>query len=83
MDTNVYKGLVYCGDCGKLMHFNNRGKGQYRYLCIDKECKNCNSITKRMLDDILREEIKKLRSIILTKEKEKSIEEEFNSKRLS
>lgn len=69
-ETNTFKGLLYCLDCGKLLKFDNRGNGKYRYYCLNKECKNFNSISKNIIEKIVKEYLGKVCNEIIIKEKE-------------
>lgn len=78
MDENPFKGLIVCADCGKTMRLekrNNSKKGifDYRYYCNNVECKYGNSISKTILEEIIKQELLDLKSVIL-KNKDKFIE---------
>lgn len=78
MDENPFKGLIVCADCGKTMRLekrNNSKKGifDYRYYCDNPECKHGNSISKAILEEIIRQELSGLKSVIL-QNKDKFIE---------
>lgn len=74
LDENIFKGLVYCPDCGKLMRYEqiiDRKTYQShigRYLCNNKYCNYSNSIRKKFLLEIIRNELLDLKHYILSNE---------------
>lgn len=80
-----YKGLIYCGYCGKKLRLNKRNEalnqtsGGYRLSCRDKHEAGAGSINNLELEFVLKEEIKALRDFLLSK-KEQFIEfiDDFN-----
>ncbi len=72
---NIFKGLLYCADCGKVLRLERKtkvkeGKFDYRYYCANEECEFTNSISKRILEDVVTQEILQMRNFILTKEEQ-------------
>lgn len=69
IEDNIYKGLIYCADCGRLMKFErkrNRKTGKfdfYRYYCNNKNCKNFNGIQIKWLNELLKKELKKYKPL--------------------
>lgn len=71
LEDNVFKGLIYCEDCGKTMRFERRtsnGEPDYRYLCNKADCQHTNSLTKRVLEAIVTRDLLELKEYILSKE---------------
>ena len=71
---NVYKGLIICADCGKPMNIERRnkekGKFDYRYHCGKPYCKFTNSITRTELETLIKDELFKLKSVVLKNKQE-------------
>ncbi len=70
---NVFRGLIYCADCGKPMRLERRSKDNgenynYRYYCNEDSCTFTNSISKTMLENVIYKEFCELREYILSKE---------------
>ena len=69
----AYKGLLYCGYCGKKLRFNKRSEtlnqdsGSYRFSCRFKHEEGTGTINNIELEYILTSEIKALRDLILSK----------------
>lgn len=82
VEDNVYKGLLYCTDCGKPLRLERRKNSkkenyEYRYYCNNKQCKNCNSISRNILDKILFNEIKVfIKCLFINQEKIKFLNNE-------
>lgn len=73
LTENSFKGIMYCADCGRAMRIekrNNHKKGifDYRYYCNKPDCEHSNSISKKMLETIVKKELMALKSIILRNE---------------
>ncbi len=71
LEENPYKGLVICAQCGSAMKYDRKKNAItkefnfYRYYCANKKCQKINSIQKKYLDLIIKEEILNLKDIIL------------------
>ena len=80
---NLYKGLVYCANCGKIANLKYRSKPKkdgsnceiYSYLCseankgIRKNCNNTKSISAKKLNELIIPTLsKQCNAIILEKE---------------
>lgn len=71
LDDNEYKGLVFCGNCGKLMKYDRKRDSRvkefnfYRYYCSKKDCSHINGIQKKYLNEIIKQELLSLKKIIL------------------
>ncbi|MBQ9124910.1 MAG: recombinase family protein [Acholeplasmatales bacterium] len=69
----AYKGLLYCGYCGKKLRFNKRSEllnqdsGSYRFSCRFKHEEGVATINNLELEFILVSEIKALRDLLLSK----------------
>lgn len=75
LEDNAFKGIVFCGNCGKTMRFERRtnyGKGifDYRYFCNKADCEHSNSITKAVIEYVVGKDLMQLKSRIISKEKE-------------
>lgn len=80
---NVYKGIVICADCGKPMNLerrnNDKGILDYRYHCSKPTCKFTNSITKKEIENLIRNELWDLKRVVLdNKEKCLQFAENFS-----
>lgn len=71
LDDNEYKGLIFCGDCGKLMKYDRKRDSKtkefnfFRYYCSKRNCSHINGIQKKHLDVIIKHELLSLKEIIL------------------
>jgi len=75
VEDNAFKGLLYCKDCGKVMrierHSNRKKDGlDYRYYCNNKQCKHCNSIAKKTLEELLLKEIEYFKKCMISHQEE-------------
>ncbi len=75
IQENIFRGLIFCADCGKLMRLERRTNVKqniydYRYYCNNPECEFPNTISKRMIEGAFVREILSMRDYILTKESE-------------
>ena len=75
LEDNAFKGIVFCGNCGKTMRFERRtnyGKGifDYRYFCNKTDCEHSNSITKAVIEYVVAKDLMQLKSCIISKEKQ-------------
>lgn len=75
VEDNFLKGLIFCGYCSGRMSYENRTdyrthKKYKRYYCRNAGCSRKNSISYTVLLDILRDEILKLKKIIIAKKEE-------------
>ncbi len=72
LEDNIYKGLIICADCGRVMKYDRKKNPTskefnfYRYYCANKDCKENNSIQKKYLNQIVKDEILNLKDIILS-----------------
>lgn len=69
---NIFRGMLYCEDCGKKMRLEKRSNIKkmifdYRYYCNNQDCEFNNSITKAMLESAVIREIMQLKDIILSR----------------
>lgn len=74
-DENIFKGLVFCQDCGHLMRFERRldkktNQYSYRYYCLNKLCGNGNCISRENLHKVVKYEVLALKQSILSKPNE-------------
>lgn len=71
LEDNEYKGLVFCGDCGKLMKYDRKRDSKtkrfnfYRYYCSKKNCSHINGVQKKYLNEIIKQELLFLKDTIL------------------
>ena len=70
---NFLKGLIFCGCCSGRMCYENRTdyrthKQYKRYFCRNRDCKQANSISYAVLIEILKNEIIRLKNVILENE---------------
>ena len=75
VEDNIFKGLLYCKDCGKVLRIERyrtlkKEDFTYRYYCNNKECKYCNSIPKKTLEELLIKEIECFKVGLLSRRKE-------------
>ena len=75
VEDNIFKGLLYCKDCGKVLRIERyrtlkKEDFTYRYYCNNKECKYCNSIPKKTLEELLIKEIECFKVSLLSRRKE-------------
>lgn len=75
LEENSFKGLVFCGNCGRVMRLErrkNKKKGtlDYRYYCSRSDCEFSNSISKTVLEKIVLNELSELKYRILEKQDE-------------
>lgn len=74
-----YKGLLYCGYCGKPLRINkrneklNQASGSYRFACRNKHEEGIGSINNLELEFVLLEELKSIKELLLSK-KDKFLE---------
>ena len=77
IEDNIFKGLIYCMDCEKIMRVRREKHYSkeyvYSYTCHHKDCKHQNSIPKNMLESIILKELMTLKDVILSN-KDKFIE---------
>ena len=72
IEENIFKGLILCSSCNKPMRYERikslvNDNDLSRYFCNHKGCPECNSIKKRYLKEIIKEELIALKNIILNK----------------
>ena len=76
MEENIYKGLVLCGDCGFPMKYERKRDRKtnelsyYRYFCKKKECGYANTIQKKHLNEIVKNDLLFLKDTILLHKEE-------------
>ncbi len=74
MEENVFKGLMFCGDCDGLLRFERRKDTKqgyiYRYFCARKNCAHTNSIPVHNIQQIVKYELLELVKLILNKQDE-------------
>ncbi|MBR4003870.1 MAG: recombinase family protein [Clostridia bacterium] len=78
MEENIFKGLIFCADCGHLMRFERRKNFaksvdrpyDYRHFCPNKKCEHSNSIPKHCVIFAVKQDLMDLKNLILSKEKE-------------
>lgn len=75
IQENIFKGLIYCLDCGAQMRLEKRGNRKtnqfdYRYYCYHKECTHQNSIPKNLLENIIKKELITLKDVLLSNKTE-------------
>lgn len=73
LGENVFRGLLYCADCDKVMRLEKRTNLKknifdYRYYCNNPQCKHTNTISKKMLEGVIIREILSMRDFIVSKE---------------
>lgn len=76
LDENMFKGLVFCSDCGKLMRYtqviNRKTFDEHigKYYCGNKYCGSCNMTQKKHILFIVKRELEEIKNIILSNEQE-------------
>jgi len=73
LEENAFKGLIFCGNCGKVMRLERRKNKNketldYRYYCSRSDCEFSNSISKTVLEEIVLKELNELKYRILEKQ---------------
>ena len=78
METNIFKGLMFCADCGSHMRFERRKNisksakepYDYRHFCLNKKCDYSNSIPRHCVMYAVKQDLLDLKNMVLSKEKE-------------
>lgn len=67
LEENKYRGLLMCGYCGKPMAYHKL-KDKYYYYCRNEECGHPYSVSKKLIEATISDEIKYLKDYVLKHE---------------
>ena len=69
LEENKYRGLLMCAYCGKPMAYH-KSKDKYYYYCRYKECGHSYSISKKLIEEVISDELTSLKDYVLENEEE-------------
>lgn len=67
LEKNKYKGLLMCAYCGKPMAYHKL-KDKYYYYCRNNECGHPYSVSKKLIENVLRDELIALKEYVISNE---------------
>lgn len=67
LEENKYKGLLMCAYCGKPMAYHKLSD-KYYYYCRNEECGHPYSISKKLIEEVIKEELSSLKDYVIKNE---------------